>query len=45
MIDVTFLFYVALQVLKTHDLIDVKQEEPYDDVSIKLTPTLSKAKI
>ncbi|KAK2443730.1 hypothetical protein P8452_21894 [Trifolium repens] len=38
------MFFEVL-VLKTHNLIDVKQEEPYDDVSIKLTPTLSKAKI
>ncbi|XP_045815108.1 sister chromatid cohesion 1 protein 3-like [Trifolium pratense] len=38
------MFFEVL-VLKTHDLIDVKQEEPYGDVSIKLTPTLSKAKI
>ncbi|GAU43219.1 hypothetical protein TSUD_301060 [Trifolium subterraneum] len=38
------MFFEVL-VLKTHDLIDVKQEEAYGDVSIKLTPTLSKAKI
>lgn len=37
--------YVALQVLKTHDLIDVQQEEPYGDISFKLTPALAKAKI
>ncbi|XP_061345461.1 sister chromatid cohesion 1 protein 3 [Gastrolobium bilobum] len=29
--------------LKTHGLVDVQQEEPYGDVSLKLTPTLSNA--
>ncbi|CAK8564712.1 unnamed protein product [Lathyrus sativus] len=38
------MFFEVL-VLKTHDLIDVSQEEPYDDVSFKLTPTLLNAKI
>ncbi|XP_058782760.1 sister chromatid cohesion 1 protein 3 [Vicia villosa] len=38
------MFFEVL-VLKTHDLIDVNQEEPYGDVSFKLTPTLSNAKI
>ncbi|CAI8595754.1 unnamed protein product [Vicia faba] len=38
------MFFEVL-VLKTHDLIDVYQEEPYGDVSFKLTPTLSNAKI
>lgn len=47
MVLMWFLFYFmfALQVLKTHDLIDVNQEEPYGDVSFKLTPTLLNAKI
>lgn len=34
---------VALQVLKNYDLIDVEQEEPYGDVSLKLTAELSKS--
>ncbi|KAI5440385.1 hypothetical protein KIW84_010034 [Lathyrus oleraceus] len=38
------MFFEVL-VLKTHDLIDVNQEEPYGDVSFKLTPTLLNAKI
>ena len=33
---------VALQVLKSHGLIEVQQEEPYGDVSLKLTPSLKR---
>ena len=33
------------QGLKSYDLIDVKQEVPYGDISLKLTQTLSKAHI
>ena len=32
-----------LQVLKSYGLVDVQQEEPYGDISLKLTPTLSKS--
>ncbi|KAJ1434385.1 Winged helix DNA-binding domain superfamily [Sesbania bispinosa] len=38
------MFFEVL-VLKTHGLVDVQQEEPYGDVSLKLTPTLSNAQI
>ena len=31
---------VELQVLKTNGLLDVQQEEPYGDVSLKLVPML-----
>jgi chromatin segregation and condensation protein Rec8/ScpA/Scc1 (kleisin family) len=33
------------QVLKSNGLVDVQQEEPYGDISLKPTPTLSKAEI
>ncbi|KAE9621477.1 putative rad21/Rec8-like protein [Lupinus albus] len=35
------MFYEVL-VLKNHGLIDVQQNEPYGDISLKLTPSLSK---
>ncbi|KAJ0038998.1 hypothetical protein Pint_24077 [Pistacia integerrima] len=38
------MFFETL-VLKTHGLIDVQQEEPYGDITLKLTETLSKADI
>ncbi|PRQ54495.1 putative rad21/Rec8-like protein [Rosa chinensis] len=38
------MFFETL-VLKSYDLIDVKQEVPYGDISLKLTQTLSKAQI
>ncbi|XP_044488773.1 sister chromatid cohesion 1 protein 3 [Mangifera indica] len=38
------MFFETL-VLKSHGLIDVQQEEPYGDIALKLTDTLSKADI
>ncbi|KAI4323371.1 hypothetical protein L6164_022984 [Bauhinia variegata] len=38
------MFYETL-VLKSYGLVDVQQEEPYGDINLKLTPTLSKAQI
>ncbi|XP_028774366.1 sister chromatid cohesion 1 protein 3 [Neltuma alba] len=38
------MFFETL-VLKSYDLVDVHQEEPYGDVSLKLTTALSKAEI
>ncbi|XP_059431521.1 sister chromatid cohesion 1 protein 3 isoform X2 [Corylus avellana] len=38
------MFFETL-VLKSNGLVDVQQEEPYGDISLKLTPTLSKAEI
>ncbi|XP_054813722.1 sister chromatid cohesion 1 protein 3-like isoform X1 [Prosopis cineraria] len=38
------MFFETL-VLKSYDLVDVQQEEPYGDVSLKLTAALSKAEI
>ncbi|ONI20290.1 hypothetical protein PRUPE_2G007300 [Prunus persica] len=38
------MFYETL-VLKSFDLVDVKQEVPYGDISLKLTQTLSKVQI
>ncbi|KAL2246649.1 UNVERIFIED_CONTAM: Sister chromatid cohesion 1 protein 3, partial [Sesamum indicum] len=35
------MFYETL-VLKNYGLVDVHQENPYDDVSLKVTPKLSK---
>lgn len=37
--------YGELQVLKSYGLIDVQQEEPYGDIALKLTSTLSKAQL
>ncbi|XP_050284015.1 sister chromatid cohesion 1 protein 3 [Quercus robur] len=36
------MFFETL-VLKSYGLVDVQQEEPYGDISLKLTPTLSKS--
>lgn len=36
---------VALQVLKSHGLVDVQQETAYGDISLKLSPTLSNSQI
>lgn len=36
------MFFETL-VLKSYGLVDVQQEEPYSDITLKLTPTLSKA--
>ncbi|KAK4253664.1 hypothetical protein QN277_010310 [Acacia crassicarpa] len=38
------MFYETL-VLKSYDLVDVHQEEPYGDITLKLTSALSKAEI
>ncbi|XVF79586.1 hypothetical protein PTKIN_Ptkin15bG0001100 [Pterospermum kingtungense] len=38
------MFFETL-VLKSYDLIDVRQEQPYGDITLKLTPTLTKADI
>ncbi|KAF7835980.1 sister chromatid cohesion 1 protein 3-like [Senna tora] len=38
------MFFETL-VLKSYGLIDVQQEEPYGDISLKLTPELSKAQL
>ncbi|KAI4333173.1 hypothetical protein L6164_018011 [Bauhinia variegata] len=38
------MFYETL-VLKSYGLVDVQQEEPYDDINLKLTSKLSKAQI
>ncbi|XP_031371624.1 sister chromatid cohesion 1 protein 3 isoform X2 [Punica granatum] len=38
------MFYETL-VLKSYELVDVQQEEPYGDISLKLTPTFSKAQL
>lgn len=35
----------TLQVLKSYGLIDVRQEQPYSDITLKLTSTFSKAQI
>lgn len=35
----------CFQVLKSYDLVDVQQEAPYGDISLRLTSTLSKAQI
>ncbi|XP_071688084.1 sister chromatid cohesion 1 protein 3 [Rutidosis leptorrhynchoides] len=35
-------FFFETLVLKTCDLVDVKQDEPYGDVTLKVTPKLSK---
>ncbi|KAM3686246.1 hypothetical protein ACJW31_11G183600 [Castanea mollissima] len=36
------MFFETL-VLKSYGLVDVQQEEPYGDINLKLTPTLSKS--
>lgn len=37
--------FFEILVLKSYGLVDVQQEVPYDDISLKLTPTLSKVGI
>jgi cohesin complex subunit SCC1 len=39
------ILYGELQVLKSYGLIDLQQEEPYGDIALKLTSTLSKAQL